>query len=725
MALCAVLVHARLAAAQVSPAENIDLARLVDLSAERLKVAVDYDPGALKAQQVTLRRVGSLSDAELWDLTNQSLAQRGFTTVRTPSARTLSVVKATEAPGLARIEVDGNTDDPPAGFQTVVIASAQNRTAKDVAEMVRPLLTKGVGSATPLGDARLMMVSDYTPRVQDIRRVLERIDITAPPLVDEVPVMHVPASVLAAALMQVVTRRDAVSGSRTAGEVIAAPGGTSVVLIAPREGADGWRAMIRQFDQAEAMETRYYTPRVFAAKDVAKLLEDLLRGAGGAKAVGGQAPWRVIVDELTGTLMVTATPSEHAQAAALLERLDSAQGGALPMRAFPVRNRPIRELIATLERLIDAGLLDSGLPDDSREQVRTGGEQMALRDVRTPASGTANGGPLPDTSVPRVRAGGHGADGNIAGRLGSGLQLTADEATNTLIAIGEPRVLSHLESLLKMLDVRQPQVMLEAILVSMTETDTVNLGIELERLGRLGDAGFKVASLFGLSSAAGGVRTVADSAGFNGAVLNPGEFSVVVKALEALNKGRSISNPRVLVTNNEQARFSSVLQQPFARTDTLNSNITSSFGGSDSAGTTISVKPQIAAGEHLVLTYNINLSSFVGTSAAAGLPPPKQQNTVDSVATIPDGHVVVVGGLELESESRSASQLPVIGDIPGLGELFKNRSKGKNRTRFFIFIRATIMRSSTFEDLKYVSVNAAGAARINDGFPEVEPRVIR
>jgi len=707
--------------AQVSPSEQLDLPRLLDLAADRLKVAVDYDPAALKGQ-VTLRQVGALSDAELWELANQALAQRGFTTLRTPNGRTLSVVKVSEAAGMARIEVEGASEQPAAGFQTVVLAPT-NRTAKDVAEVIRPLLTKGTGVAMPLGDARLLLVSDFTARVAEVRRVLARIDVAAPTAVEEIAVVNVPPATLAAAVMQVVAKRDAVSGGKTAGEVIAAPSGTGVVLIAPPEGAEAWRAMIRQFDQAESMETRYYTPRVFAAKDVAKLLEDLLKGAGKSAV---QGPWRVIVDELTGTLVVTATPTEHAQAAALLERLDAAQGGALPMRAFPVRNRPIRELIATLERLMDAGLLEAGGGADSREQVREGGAQRTVRDLGSVLGDQPGASLLPDGS--------HGGNGR-AGRQGVGsqsngalpsLQLTADEATNTLIAIGEPRVLSHLETLLQLLDVRQPQVMLEAILVSMTDTDAVNLGLELERLGNIGDASFKIASLFGLSSSTGGVRTVADTTGFNGAVLNPGEFSVVVKALQALNKGQSISNPKVLVTNNEQARFSSVLQQPFLRTDTTTgAGVTNSFGGSDSAGTTISVKPQIAAGEHLVLTYNINLSSFVGTPADAGLPPPKQQNTVDSVATIPDGHVVVVGGLELESESLSTSQIPLLGDVPLLGELFKNRSKGKSRTKFFVFIRASIMRSTSFEDLKYVSANAAAAARIDDGFPEVEPRVIR
>lgn len=712
---------------QVAPASQLDLPRLVDVCSQRLGLRIDYDPALLKGQ-VTLRIPDTLSDEELWALTNQLLAQRGFTTVRAPGAQTLSVVKASDAPQVARVEPGRPGEGEPAvgqaGFASLVIAPGR-RSAKELAEAVRPLLTKGVGSVTPLGDSRLLLISDFSPRLAEMQGLLERLEAPAAPmLVEEIAISNVPPAALAATVMQVALKRDAMAGERLPGEVIASPSGAGVVLIAPEAQVAAWRVLIAQFDQRETVETRNYTPRVFPARDVARLVEEVGKGSPSGKL---DDRWRLVVDQLTGTLMVSATPSQHAQVAALMERLDAAQGGPLPMRSFPIRNRPVSEMITTLSRLIDAGVLDSGGTDAARDAVRSAGEQRTLRDLgtgaTTPAGTPQPGGLLPAANAPYGPA--TAARPSSGGDAHSSLRLTADEATNTLIAVGEPRQLSQLESLLQMLDVRQPQVMLEAVLVSITDTDALNLGVELEKLGSVGDAAYKIASLFGLSTSANGVRSVADAAGFTGAVLNPGEFSVVVKALQAINKGRSLSNPKVLVANNEQARFSSVLQQPFVRTDTTTSTATSSFGGSDSAGTTISVRPQIAQGDHLVLTYSINLSSFVGTPAAAGLPPPKQQNSVDSVATIPDGHVVVVGGLELESESTSTSQIPILGDVPLVGELFKNRSVGKSRTRFFVFIRAAVLRHNNFEDLKFISAKDAAAMRVPDGWPEVEPRIIR
>ncbi len=69
--------------------------------------------------------------------------------------------------------------------------------------------------------------------------------------------------------------------------------------------------------------------------------------------------------------------------------------------------------------------------------------------------------------------------------------------------------------------------------------------------------------------------------------------------------------------------------------------------------------------------------------------------------------------------------MPGLARIPLLGEAFKSRSKSTSKTRFYVFIRASIMRSTTFEDLKYLSDQSVAAAEVDDGFPEVEPRVIR
>jgi general secretion pathway protein D len=316
--------------------------------------------------------------------------------------------------------------------------------------------------------------------------------------------------------------------------------------------------------------------------------------------------------------------------------------------------------------------------------------------------------------------------GRGGGLVAPGLSLNMDEGTNSIIAIAEPRMLAQIEKLIRLIDVRQPQVMLEMTLVSLSEQDAMNLGIELEKVGIFDGASYQFSSLFGLSSGKAGGRTVGDSRGLTSAVLNPGDFSVVLRALQTISKGSTRSVPQVLVSNNETASFNSVLQQPYVVSNTTSgAGTTTSFGGTQDAGTTISVTPQIAQADQLLLQYSITLSSFVGAPPSNGLPPPRQQNTVDSKATIPDGFTVVVGGIELQSEGKNTSQVPGVGDVPLLGELFKTRDNSVGRSRFYVFIRATVLRDQQLNDLKHLSGKSMREALVNDGFPRVTPRVIR
>lgn len=761
---------------------QLELPRLLDLCSDRLKVTIDYDPASVKGS-ITLRLPTGLSDQELWDLTNRLLAARGLTTVRMPGNNLFGVVKIADAAAVSKVSVPpataspstpgeanapgnaagvvnpeapagvpgvgnaagagnqpggngaaGGQSTPPeiaAGFQSVLVR-LKYRTSKDIADAVRTVLSKPGGTAQELGDEGLLLISDLAPRIEQAQQIIDLLDTPKnDAVVVEVPVANVTVAQLVASATQVMTERDAVSGRKGSGKVVASPSGNSVLIVAPPARLDDWKDSLTRLDKREPTERRIYSSRRFAPSDVAKLIESSL---GSTNAPGqDSSTMRVVVDDLTGSLIVTASPSEHEQIQALVDRLDSTEQTAAPMRTFVIRNRPVAEVVETLSNLISAGALQAGGTEEDRANVSAGASQFKARDVVVGSAGA--GTPLLPTNptaapagVTLKSSGGAGpstSHGSAQGSNQAPVKLTADKATNTLIAVGEPRFLSQLEKLLAIIDVRQPQVMLEVMLVSLSDTESQELGIEVEKLGGIGDARFRLSSLFGLSTGPAATRSVGDGLGFTGAVLNPGEFSVIVRALEQLSKSKTQSNPKLLVTNNERAVFSSTLQQPVSvRTESANSTATTTFGGSDSAGTTISVQPQIAPGDHLVLTYSIKLSSFQG-GGSAGLPPPKQENSVDSVATIPDGYTVVVGGLESLSNSDGETRLPIIGQIPLLGDLFKDQTSSNSHTRFFVFIKATVLRSGSFDDLKYISSADAKTAAVNDGAPEVAPRIIR
>lgn len=706
----------------ISLTSTIKLSRLVDLTASQLGVTIEYTPQMLSGKSVTLRELGEVPASELWALTNQLLATQGLTTVSVPGDRMYRVVQENTAARDARVElgVDGLASSP-AGFRVVVVEPEHADPVRAIASLNSAYL--GGTIATAVNNTGYIILSGPSVRVDEALALLRLIDVQGEPVViRQVTARFLDADELVTRVEELVAKRAMVSGQELDGELMA-PGSEAVVLvIAAKSQIEQWLGFIERMDRRDRVETRGYTPGAFTLEEVANLLEQTVAG------VGPQADerWRIVQDNLTGTLFVTATPLQHERIEETLERLESLPSAARrPVRTYQIRNRDVIEVIEVLESLIDVGVIGRegiDLREASREFARrTAQQQTGLTEEQRARQGMRDETALePATAEPPGRG--------VAQRTGEEdlpIVLTADIGTNTLIAIGEPRLLAQLELLLETLDVRQPQVMIEVMIVSINESQSLDLGVELQRIYEIGGSTVRLASFFGLGSVLGGDGSdVGAGNGLTGSVLDPGDFSALVRALETINDGRTVSRPYVLVGNNQPANFNSVLQQPFSSINSGDTVSTTSFGGTQDAGTTVTVTPQIASGDHVLLTYSASLSSFVGDGTDS-LPPPRQQNSIDSVATVPDGHTVVVGGLELTTEGKSTEQVPLLGSIPVVGELFKNRSNQQSRTRFYVFIRPRVLRGIEFESLKHLSRSASSEAMIDDGWPEVRARLIR
>jgi len=274
---------------------------------------------------------------------------------------------------------------------------------------------------------------------------------------------------------------------------------------------------------------------------------------------------------------------------------------------------------------------------------------------------------------------------------------------------------------------RVQNVGVDSSAVSLSESQIRDLGVELAGQGTVGSGEWALASLFGLGAPAPsdpGLPAIGQS-GFTGVVLDPASYAAVVRALEVLNQGRVLSAPRVLVANHEEATLDSVLQSPFLTTSATNTVATTSYGGTSDAGTSITVSPHITGGDRLRLEYTVSVSTFVGEPTDPVLPPPRQENQLTSVVSLPDGYTVVIGGLDVETETKAVSQVPVLGWIPGIGELFKSRIVSRTKSRFFVFLRCSVLRGQGFEELRYLSGSEMAEAGIEDSWPRLEPRIIR
>jgi len=699
--------------ATLTLAGEMDLRRLVDLVATRLGARIDYHPEQV-AGTVTIRASKPVTDRELWDLLNQILLSRGLTTVRPDASGGVSVVKLQEAAQMARTEADADSllldawdpAFPPPAFVSVLLPLAGAGRA-DAVKSIQPAMSKPGGSISLVGDA-MLRISDLRSRMSILVPLVRTMD-RAPTsvLISRFSPVSIPSAELSSLATDLAARLAQAGDPLLSGSLLASPDGSAVLVIAAQPDATRWLSLLRELDVREPVLTKTYVVRWHALADVAALIEStILRRS---DAVESDRRSSVTVDALSGALVVRAADRDHREVQLLLDRLDQMPEQARrPMRTYEIRNRSAREVLALLNSLIQAAADSDPAAADVPDRVD-----------RTIAGSTR---PMQETSIAAVRreSSTTGSDAIVPRQL----VMTVDESTNTLIVIGEPRQLEHIETLLPTLDRRQAQVELEVLILSLTEGDTLDLGAEIAYLTQQQSTAISLSSLFGLSSGTGTTRTAAGIGG-TALILDPGDFAVVIRALETISKGRSLSMPRLLAGNNKPATINSVLQQPFTSTNASDTVATTSFGGTQDAGTNVTITPTIAAGDHLVLEYQISISAFVGESATPGVPPARQQNSVSGSVAIPDGHTVAIGGLKLATDAKAVSQIPLLGDLPLLGEAFKNRSNSGSESRFYVFIRANVLRHGTFEDLKRLSASEMEDAGVSDGFPVVEPRVMR
>ena len=638
----------------------------------------------------------TLDDDELWQLTINSLALKGLAIIQAPDTDALRIVAVDKAAGMARLEAD-NLEGATAGFLKVMVQLRE--LPAEQARGAASYVLSGQGSQVQVvGDANVLLMADFAPQLRQALKLLKRLDVPdVEASIVEVPLQRADPTTLAALMGQIQAKEEIVTSRSFRGEVLPLPATGSLLLIAPPDEIERWRARIERFDREQPIVTEHYSPRRFGLDETAGLVEEVIHGS---DSVLANDPWKLVQDGLTGTLIVTTTPAKQRAVAQLLARLESTDSDSRrPMRTYPIRNRQVGEVLELLQGLLENGALAANTETEPAPKTTAQGATAPLRQKSTTFS--------PGTGPP--------------------VTLTADEGTNRLIAIGEARMLDQLGPLIEALDVQEAQVLVEAMVVSLTESQLIDLGVELNAVGNSNGVDYGLGSLFGLGAQDPATSPLSSPTGTGlvAAVLDPGRFSAVVRALETVNEGRTQTMPRMLVNNNEEATLDSVLESPYTATNASNTVATTSFGGSSEAGTQISIKPQVAAGDRIVIDYSITLSGFVADSADPSLPPPKQGTSMGSVVTVPDGFTVILGGIEQEVDIEGESRVPFLGSIPLLGQFFKSRSTTKTKSRFYVFLRCNVLRSQTFEDLKYLSRAPKERAGIDENWPQLKPRVIR
>ncbi len=274
---------------------------------------------------------------------------------------------------------------------------------------------------------------------------------------------------------------------------------------------------------------------------------------------------------------------------------------------------------------------------------------------------------------------------------------------------------NSLRTVIDKLDARRAQVLVDALIVEVSASVSSEFGIQWQDLTGINkNGGAQVIGGTNFGSATGGqnIITAAQGIGSVGTGLNIGivrgkvnipgvgeviNLGMLARALEDNQKGNILSRPNILTLDNEEAKFVVGQNVPFVtgaytQSGTSSTNPFQTIERKD-VGLTLKVTPQVSEGGAVKLKAFLEVSSVVPTtSSVKSADLITNKRSVENTVLVDDGQIVVIGGLISDDTKNNDSQVPILGDIPFVGNLFKYKSRSRDKTNLMVFLRPYVLR---------------------------------
>ncbi|MFO7892097.1 MAG: secretin N-terminal domain-containing protein [Longimicrobiales bacterium] len=504
-------------------------------------------------------------------------------------------------------------------------------------------------------------------------------------------------------------------------------GEDKLLVVAPPRGHQLVGEALEVLEESSRFELAYYVPQHVQASRIQVLAREIL-GLSGRDESGEM----LMVAPQENTLVARLTPGHHEELKAILARFDTRQEAvkATRLQFYQIRNTDAVELAGRLRAVLGvAGGEAAAEVGYTVEQMLESSRYLGIR--RTDTMGAGEEVPSTETQPGGEEPSGRDKAQESGMRPGA-VRVVADRNTNTIIVQAPIEYHETIKRLVEYLDRRRPQVLIEATVANVSVSSDLSVAVELLYREETGSVEALLFSAFGLSEVdvETGTRTPLVGTGANASIVDPDSAHAIIQALRGDSKSRVISEPKILVNDNATGRFESIREEPFTSVNLGETVSTTTFAGYAEAGLTIEVTPRISEGNFIQLDYSITSRDFTSTPTEAGIPPARASDNIGSSVTLPDGHTIVIGGLQRKRRSRSEERVPLLGRIPLVGALFRSRTRDAGDSRLFVFLRPVILRDDDFADLKALSrvglarsgKEATGAEAI---YPPAEPRVMR
>ena len=500
------------------------------------------------------------------------------------------------------------------------------------------------------------------------------------------------------------------------------PGNNSLVITDYADNLQRMARIIAALDVSNATDVEVIPLRYAIASDLAPLVAKLIESgsAGPGTAAQGQSDnsfkTTLMAEPRSNALVLrAANPARVALVRALVAKLDQptalgSNGNAGNIYVVYLKNADAAKLAVTLRAAMAANT-PSGAASSG------GGSTGTTTTTASTNTGGGLGGNNSNASTT-----GSGMSGGPSGSLGGGSsqpstggQIQADPATNSLIITASEPQYRQLRAVIDKLDGRRAQVLVESLIAEVNVDKAAQFGVQWQSL--LGQNGSLI-GLAGSNFTVGGVNLFTLAAGLSGGVTSTstlpsagfnlglaakhnGEYvlGALANLLQSSGDGNVLSTPNLLTLDNEEAKILIGENVPF---------VTGSYSNSNNAGTVnpfttverkdvglmLRVKPQINENGTVKMVIYQETSAVKEDTAKASNGPTTTKRTIESTILVEDGSIIVLGGLLEDRFTGNQQKVPYLGDIPGVGVLFRSDTRVRKKTNLMVFLRPVVVRDA-------------------------------
>ncbi len=478
------------------------------------------------------------------------------------------------------------------------------------------------------------------------------------------------------------------------------PGNNSLVITDYADNLQRIAKIIAAMDTPASGDVEVITLQHAVASDIATLVQRLTDTQGGAGPgvvpnLGGTGAASVLVDARSNSLLVKApNPARMAAIRSLVEKLDKPMAGGPGGNIWVVylKNADAVKLAAVLRAAYAPGGSSGG----------GGGAGSSAPSAGIGATPTA-GGASPQATAPVSASTGPSTGGFVQ----------ADPSTNSLIITGPEPMYRQLRAVIEQLDSRRAQVYIESMIIKVDATKAAEFGFQWQ--GPLNSTGGK--NIVGAGTNFNAIPSdpnniVALSTGGGKVLPGPGlnvglvrqfggvyTLAALAHFLETKTDGNILSTPNLITLDNEEAKIVVGSNVPFITGSFTN---TGSTGGSANpfqtierkdVGLTLRIRPQVGEGGTVRMTIFQENSSVDPSSKGSAQGLITDKSSIETTVVIDDGQIMVLGGLLKDEYGGGVNKVPILGDIPVLGNLFKTDTRSRTKSNLMVFLRPIIVRT--------------------------------